>query len=71
MRVGNIHEPQAEVDVTRVPTEGQTQTLRRYRDPITPLHIRNVDNDARDEEEAPDNAMTDYEDDHADREKNR
>ena len=40
-----------------VPTEGQTQTLGRHSDPT-------VDDDGRDEEEAPDNAMTDDEDDH-------
>ena len=27
--VGNFHEPQAGVDVTKMPTERQTQTLRR------------------------------------------
>ena len=27
---GNVHEPQAGVDVTKVPIEGQTQTLRRH-----------------------------------------
>ena len=45
MRVGNIHKPQAGVDVTEVPTEGQTQTLRRQSDPITPPQIRSVDDD--------------------------
>ena len=66
--MGNIHEPQEEVGVTKVPTEGQTQTLRRHSDPITPLCIRNVDDDGRNEEEAPDNATLDDED-HTDREK--
>ena len=68
MRVGNIHEPQAGVDVTKVPTEGQTQTLRRHSDPITPLRIRNVDDDGRNEE-TPDNATTDDEDDHTTKKK--
>ena len=68
MRVGNIHRPQAGVDVTKVPTEGQTQTLRR---PITPLRIRNVYDHRRNEKEAQDNATTDDEDDHADKETNR
>ena len=36
MRVGNIHESQTVVDVTKIPTQGQTQTLRRCSDPITP-----------------------------------
>ena len=49
MRVDNIHEPQAGH------TEGQTQTLRRRCDPITPLRIRNVADD---------------EDDHTDEKKN-
>ena len=35
------------VDVTKVPTERQTQTLRRHSDPVTPLRIRNVDDDGR------------------------
>ena len=64
MRVGNIHEPQAGADVTKVSTEGQTQTLRRHSDPITLLSIRNVDDDGRFEEEASDNVTADDEDDH-------
>ena len=64
--MGNIHEPQAGVDVTKVPTEGQTQTLRRDSDPNTPLRIRIVDSDGRNEEEAPDNATADDEGDHTD-----
>ena len=32
MRVGNTHEPQAGVDVTKIPTGGQTQALRRNGD---------------------------------------
>ena len=35
MRVGNIHERQAGVDVTSIPTEEQTQALRRHGDTIT------------------------------------
>ena len=62
--MGNIHEPQAGVDVTNVPTEGQTQTLRRHSDPIILPRTRNVDDDGRNEGEAPDNAMADDEDDH-------
>ena len=65
MRVGNIDEPQTAVDVTKVPTERQTQPLRRHIDSITPLHIRNVDDDGTNEE-APDIATTDDEDDRAD-----
>ena len=61
MRVCNIHEPQAGVDVTTVPTERQTQTLRRQSDPITPLRLRHVDDDGINEEVAPDNATTDGE----------
>ena len=60
---GTIHESQAGVDVTRVPT------LRRHSDPIAPQRIRNED-DGRNEQEAPDNATTDEEDDHADNRKN-
>ena len=71
MRVDNIHEPQAGVDVTRVPTERQTQALRRHGDSTTPLRTRNVDADGRNEEEDPDNATTDDEDDHTNKEKNR
>ena len=67
--MGNFQEPQAGVDVTKGPTEGQTQTLRRYSDPITLLRIRILDDDGRNEEEAPDNATTDDEEDHTDREK--
>ena len=69
--MGNIHEPLAGVDVTEVPTQGQTQTLRRHSDPITPQRIRNVDDDGRSEEEAPDNAATDDEDDRTDKETTR
>ena len=36
MRVGNIHEPQAGVDVTKVPIEGHTQTLSAT---VTPSHL--------------------------------
>ena len=69
MRLRNIHEPQSGVDVTTVPTEGQTQTLRRHSDPITPLRLRHVDDDGRNEEAAPDNATTDDEDYHTHKEK--
>ena len=62
IRVGNIHEPQAGVDVTKVPTERQIQIFRRHSDTITLLRCRNVDNDGRNEAEAPDNATTDDED---------
>ena len=65
MRAGNNHEPQTRVDVTKIPTEGQTPALRRHGDPITPLCYRHVDFDGRDEE-TPDNAATDDEDDHTD-----
>ena len=64
MRVGNIHAPQAGADGTKMPTEGQTQTLRRTGDAISFLRFRNVDDDGRDEEATPDNATTDDEDDH-------
>ena len=67
MRLRNIHEPQSGVDVTTVPTERQTQTLRRHSDPITPLRLRHVDDDGRHEEVAPDNATTDDEDYHTQR----
>ena len=30
MRVGYIHEPHTRVDVTKIPTERQTQTLQRH-----------------------------------------
>ena len=63
MRVGNIHESQAGLDVTKKPTEEQTQTLRRHSDPVTPLRIRNVDDNGRYEEEALDISTMDDEDD--------
>ena len=68
MRVGNFHEPYTGVDVTKIPTERQTQSLRRHSDVISLLRIRNVEGDGRSEEEAPDNATTDDEDDFLDRE---
>ena len=68
MRVGNIHEPETGVDVTKVPTEGQTQTLRRHSDPITLPRIRDVNDDGRNQEEAPDNSTTGDEDDPTDKE---
>ena len=71
MRVGNIHEPQAGVDVTTAPTEGQTQTLRRQSAPITPLRFGYVDDDEINQEEAPDNSTTDDEDDHVDKKTSR
>ena len=40
MRVDNIREPQARVDVTKVFTEDQTQTLGCHSDPITPSNDR-------------------------------
>ena len=64
MRVDNIHEPQAGVDITKIPTESQTQALRRHGGSITSLRFR-------DEKETPDNATTGDEDDHADNTKNR
>ena len=67
--VGNFHQPQAGVDVTNTPAERQTGTLRRHGDPMTPLRIRNVDDDGRYEEEAPDNATTDDEDDHTNKQR--
>ena len=67
LRVGNVHEPQAGVDVTNVPIERQTHALRRHGDTITPLRYRHVDDDGRDEEEdTSDAAATDDEDDHTD-----
>ena len=63
MRVGSIHEPPTRVDVTRIPTERETQDLRRHSDHSTPLRPSHVDDDGRDEEETPDNATTDDEDD--------
>ena len=69
MRVGNLHDPQAGVDVTKIPTERQTQSLRRHSDPISLLRIRNLEGDGRSEEEAPDNATTDDEDDYTERKK--
>ena len=71
MRVGNIYEQQAGVDVPKVLTEEQTTTLRRHSDLITPLRIRNVDDDGRNEEQAPDNATTGVEDDHRNKKTNR
>ena len=59
------------IDVTKVPTERQTQTLRRHSDPITTLRLKHVYDDGRNEEEAPDNATTDDEDDHTDKQKTR
>ena len=45
-RVGNMHEPQASLSLSlSCTTEGLTRTLRRHCDPITPLRIRNVDDD--------------------------
>ena len=35
MRAGNLHEPQTGVDVTKIPSEGQTETLRRIGDTIS------------------------------------
>ena len=35
MRVGNIHEPRTGVDVSKIPTERQTQAFRRHGDTIT------------------------------------
>ena len=64
MLVGNVHEPQAGVDITKIPTERQTQALRRHGDSITSARFK-------DEEETPDNATTGDEDDHADTMKNR
>ena len=61
MRVGNIHEPQTGVDVTKMPTERQTQALRRHVNPVTSPHVRHVDGVGRDEEGSPDNAKTDDE----------
>ena len=62
MRVGNVNEPQAGGDVTKALTERQTATLQRHSGTITPLRLRHVDDDGRNEEEAPDNATTDDED---------
>ena len=64
MRMGNIHEPQAAVDVTTKPIEGQTQTLRRHSDLITPLRSRttdvaSVDDNADVEDHDPDSAQVD------------
>ena len=64
------HEPQAGFEITNVPADRPTRTLRRLSDPITPPHLRHVDDDGRNEEEAPDNGRTDDEDDRTDR-KNR
>ena len=60
----------ARVEVSKVPTEGHTQTLRRQCDPITPLRIKNVDDDGKTEEDAPENATMDDEDDRTDKKKN-
>ena len=70
MRVGNIHEPQAEINVNQIPTERQIQALRRHGDTIAPLRFRHVDDDGTDEQGTPANATTDDEDYHPD-EKNR
>ena len=43
VRVGNIHEPQAGVDVTKIPTEGKTHTLRRHSDPSSTHQERDDD----------------------------
>ena len=69
MRVGNFHEPQTGLDVTRIPTERQTQTLRRHSDTIPSLRFRYVDDGGGDEKEAPDNTTSDDEDDHTDEKK--
>ena len=60
MRVGNIHEPQTGVNVTKIPSDTQTEALRRHGD-ITLARVRNVDEDGRYEEEAPENSTVDYE----------
>ena len=54
MRVGNIHEPEAGVDVTRIPRK-----RRRHSDHVTLLPLRIVNDHGRDEEETPDNTTTD------------
>ena len=56
MRVDKIHEPSTRIDVTNLPTERLTRTLRRHSDPIASLRIMNLDDDGRNEEESPDNA---------------
>ena len=68
-KLGNIHEPQTRVDVTEIPTERQTQALRRHGRPINLPRFRHEGDDGRDEEETPDNATTDDEDDHTDTKK--
>ena len=68
MCVGNIYEPQAGVDVTKVPTE--RDRLKLFDATVTPRLLRNVYDDGKNEEEAPDNATTDDEDDHTHKEKN-
>ena len=58
MRVGNIHEPQRRVDVTKIPAERQTQSLRRNGDTISLPRFSHVDDGGRDEEETPGNTTT-------------
>ena len=69
MRVGNIHEPQAGVDVTKIPNR-QAETLRRNGDTISPLRFTNMDDDTGNAQETADNTTTDAKDDHSDEENN-
>ena len=56
MRLRDIREPKTGADVTK-PTERQSLALRCHDGTITPLRIRHVDDDGRDEEETPDHAF--------------
>ena len=47
-----------ELTSPKYPQRRRLKTLRRHSDPITPLRIRNVDDDRSNEKEAPDNATT-------------
>ena len=64
--VGYIHQPQAGVDVTKIP---RLELLDAAVTPIIRVRFSYVDDDGRGEEETPDNTTTDDEDDHTDEEK--
>ena len=68
LRVGNLHEPHAGVDTTKIPSETQSETLRRNGGAISHLRFRDMVDDKGDEEETPDNKTTNDVDDQADKE---
>ena len=63
MRVGNIHEPQAGVDLTKIPHSGTDSNSLTPLVTTISLRFTHVDDDGRDEE-APDNTRTDDENYH-------